>query len=293
MKIIVLFLSVILVVNIQGQTVSDIDGNVYSTIEIGSQTWMQENLKVVRYQNGDSILTTNPASVDIGQEIDPKYQWAYDGVDSLVNSYGRLYTWYAATDPRKVCPSGWHVPSDQEWDTLINFLGGINNAGSEFLDGDFSAVYAGRRHIGGSFNVLGAATFWWSSDDFHMDSYWKPALSVNGNEVQAFGNLFLNARSLGFSVRCIQDNSITSIEHIKPDHDYLIIDVVNNKVIIDPANITKPVLYIYNLQGQIVLRKEIDTGYNQFDFNHFIHGIYFAQLVGSNFTVQKKWMKIR
>ncbi len=274
----------------QAQTVSDIDGNVYNTVVIGSQTWMKENLKVVRYQNGDSILTTYPASMNIEQENNPKYQWAYDGIDSNAINYGRLYTWYATTDPRKVCPADWHIPSDQEWDSLISYLGGINNAGLEFLNGDFSAVYAGRRHIDGLFNTLDAGTYWWSSDNFFMDSYWKPALNINGNDVQVFGNLFRNARSLGFSVRCIKD---LNIGNAIPSHNYIIIDNVNNKIIINPENIAKPILYIYNLQGQMVLRKKIDYDYNQINIDHLSNTIYIVQLVGTNFTVQKKGMKIR
>ena len=275
------------------QTVSDIDGNVYNTVVIGSQTWMKENLKVVHYQNGDSILTTFPASKDIEQETNPKYQWAYDGIDSFAINYGRLYTWYAATDPRRVCPADWHLPSDQEWDTLITNLGGIYDAGVEFVNGDFSAVYAGRRHIGGLFNVLDGGTFWWSSDDFPMDSYWKPALATNDTDVEAFGNLFFNARSLGFSVRCIKDDPALNIDTAIPNHNYIIIDNVNNEILISPENITNPVLYIYNLQGQLVLSKKIEFEYNQINIDHFSNTLYIVQLVGTNFSVQKKGMKIR
>ena len=94
--------------------VTDIDGNVYKTIIIGVQTWMAENLRTKRYNNGDLIETTTPATLDINAEIIPKYQWAYSGYEDNVATYGRLYTWYTLTDSRKVCPSGWHVPSDAE-----------------------------------------------------------------------------------------------------------------------------------------------------------------------------------
>jgi uncharacterized protein (TIGR02145 family) len=107
---------------LQAQTVIDIDGNVYKTVTIGTQVWMKENLKTTKYSNGDSIGTTTPATLDITSENKPKYQWAYDGNENYVATYGRLYTWYALTDSRNVCPTGWHVPIDEEWTILTDYL---------------------------------------------------------------------------------------------------------------------------------------------------------------------------
>jgi uncharacterized protein (TIGR02145 family) len=103
-------------------TITDIDGNVYHTVTIGTQVWMAENLKVTRYRNGDVIGTTTPAMLDISNETGPKYQWAYDGDENNVDTYGRLYTWYAINDSRNICPTGWHVPTFDEWTTLGNYL---------------------------------------------------------------------------------------------------------------------------------------------------------------------------
>lgn len=103
-------------------SVADVDGNVYNTVTIGTQTWMAENLKTTKYFNGDLIGTTTPATLDISGESTPKYQWAYAGDESTVATYGRLYTWFAVTDSRSVCPTGWHVPTDAEWTTLTDYL---------------------------------------------------------------------------------------------------------------------------------------------------------------------------
>jgi uncharacterized protein (TIGR02145 family) len=97
---------------LKAQNVKDIDGNNYKTAAIGTQIWMVENLKTTRYNNGDSIGTINPITLDITTESTPKYQWAYDGNENNISTYGRLYTWFAACDIRNVCPSGWHVPTD-------------------------------------------------------------------------------------------------------------------------------------------------------------------------------------
>jgi uncharacterized protein (TIGR02145 family) len=106
----------------KAQTVKDIDGNIYKTVTIGTQVWIVENLKTTKYSNGDSIGTTTPATLDITTEKIPKYQWSYDGDERNVATYGRLYTWYAASDNRNLCPTGWHLPTDSEWTTLTDYL---------------------------------------------------------------------------------------------------------------------------------------------------------------------------
>jgi uncharacterized protein (TIGR02145 family) len=88
----------------------------------------------IKYRNGDIIGTTTPATLDISSETSPKYQWAYDGNESNVATYGRLYTWYAATDSRAVCPTGWHLPTDAEWTTLTTYLGGESVAGGKLKE---------------------------------------------------------------------------------------------------------------------------------------------------------------
>jgi uncharacterized protein (TIGR02145 family) len=97
-------------------TVTDIDGNIYSTVAIGTQCWTKENLKVTKYNNNDIIPDSSNSTwgtAAIGALTD------YVGVSGYVGTYGYLYNWYAATDSRKICPDGWHVPTDDEWTILI------------------------------------------------------------------------------------------------------------------------------------------------------------------------------
>ena len=111
----------------------------------------------------------------------PKYQWAYDGNESNVATYGRLYTWYAVTDSRNVCPTGWHVPTDAEWTTLTTFLGGENVAGGKLKETGtthwttpntgatnetgFTALPSGYRYIDGTFLTIFSMGIWWSSTE--------------------------------------------------------------------------------------------------------------------------------
>ena len=117
--------------NTKAQTISDIDGNIYNTITIGTQIWTKENLKTTRFSNGDSIATT---ALPINNDSTSIFQWAYNQDSLNIPVYGRLFTWYAVTDSRNVCPTGWHVPSEAEWLSLANFLGGDTIAGDKMKE---------------------------------------------------------------------------------------------------------------------------------------------------------------
>lgn len=212
-------------------TIKDIDNNVYTSVIIGTQEWMVENLKTTRYRNGDLIGTTTPATLDITSETTPKYQWAYEGNESNVNTNGRLYTWYAVTDPRNVCPAGWHVPTDSEWTTLTAYLtnkgygytgngddiaksiastsgwitsliaGTPGNDQTSNNSSGFTALPGGFRHCSGSFNYVGNSGFWWSSTEFSAaDACSLSMLYYNTKVTRYFGD-----KLSGFFVRCIKD----------------------------------------------------------------------------------------
>jgi len=199
------------------QTVKDIDGNVYTSVTIGTQVWMVENLKTTKYRNGDLIGTTTTATLDISLETTPKYQWAYDGNESNVNTYGRLYTWYAVTDSRNVCPAGWHVPSYDEWTTLITYLGGESVAGGKLKktgtthwespntgatnETGFAALPSGYRTNDGTYLVIGYGGYWWSSTERSSTYAFSRSMYYDYSDVSR--SFF--SKGLGFSVRCLRD----------------------------------------------------------------------------------------
>ena len=120
----ILFLIMLFSIINFGQTVTDYDGNIYNTVTIGDQVWLKENLKSLHYSDGKEI----PDVV------------SYNNSDSLAEIYGRLYTWGAAMNDsivagtQGVCPCEWHVPTDQEWSQLENYLGGSSIAGGKMKD---------------------------------------------------------------------------------------------------------------------------------------------------------------
>ena len=163
-------------------TVTDFDGNVYNTITIGSQVWTVQNLKTTHYRNGTTIpnVTDNTAwaALSTGAYCN------YNNDVANVAIYGRLYNWYAATDANNIAPAGWHLPSYTEYETLINYLGGLNiaggkakeaglehwlspNAGADNSSG-FTALPAGSRYYlyngpTSAFLHLGYSDAWWTS----------------------------------------------------------------------------------------------------------------------------------
>jgi uncharacterized protein (TIGR02145 family) len=200
-------------------TVTDIDGNVYHTIAIGTQIWMVENLKTTRYRNGDFIPTTTPSTFNISNETSPKYQWAYFGNNSNIATYGRLYTWASVVDIRNISPIGWHVPTDAEWTTLTTNLGGESIAGGKLKENgtihwhspntgatnekSFTALPSGFRNPDGWYNSIGFNCSWWSSTESESDTVSAYLRTILFNDSIIFRPMCW--RLHGFSVRCIKD----------------------------------------------------------------------------------------
>jgi len=113
-------------------TVTDIDGNIYKTVKIGTQWWMAENLKVTKYRNGN--LIPNVTNMTQWDNLTTGAYCTYNHDATNVTNYGRLYNWYAANDSRNIAPAGWHVPSDVELTTLITNLGGEDFAGGKMKE---------------------------------------------------------------------------------------------------------------------------------------------------------------
>ncbi len=197
------------------ESVLDIEGNKYKIITIGNQTWMAENLKSTKYNNGDIIGTTTSPILNISGESTPKYQWAYNGNDDNVSTYGRLYTWYVVVDSRSICPTGWHVPTDDEWKTLVDFIGGESLGGSKLKEigtthwltpnsgatdeFNFTALPAGSRMGDGTFKYIGEYGGWWSSSEEY--NAWHRSVYYAGYNISRDFII----RHVGSSVRCIKN----------------------------------------------------------------------------------------
>jgi uncharacterized protein (TIGR02145 family) len=194
---------------------TDKDGNIYHTVTIGTQTWMVENLKTTKFNDGSAItLVTDDAAW--ASLTTPGYCWK-DNNEDYKNSYGALYNWYSI-NTGKLCPKGWHVPSDEEWTTLVNFLGGKNVAlgklkesGTTHWQGPndatnesgFTALPGGTRFCipyGTSIEV-GFCGVWWSATSYNASNAWHLYIEYDMDHIVRD---YYNKKD-GLSVRCLKD----------------------------------------------------------------------------------------
>ncbi|HOZ13547.1 MAG TPA: fibrobacter succinogenes major paralogous domain-containing protein [Tenuifilaceae bacterium] len=201
-----------------GNTVTDIDGNIYNTITIGNQVWLKENLKTTKFQDGTDIANITDGT-EWANMTTPAFSW-YNNDISYKNPYGALYNWYALSNNKGVCPTGWRAPSDEDWDILASFLGGSSIAGSKLKEAGtlhwnspnlysnnesgFTAIPTGYRDgFSGIFNSFGEEALLWStSQPFDL---WKSMVYLtNGNE-ELLKTTYL--KPYGLSIRCIKSNT--------------------------------------------------------------------------------------
>lgn len=212
-----------------GETLTDIDGNVYQTVKIGSQTWMKENLAVIHYRNGDPVL--NIINDSLWVTSDSGAYCNFNNDESYIKTYGRLYNWYAVNDTRMLSPAGWHIPTDEEWKQLEIFLGltheqadsidcfrGTTEGGKMKEPGNlhwrdpnsgatnssgFSSLPGGARYVD-SFTYFTFYGFWWTATKTNFNQSIYRALSYNESRI---GRNYYGPdnRALGLSIRCVKD----------------------------------------------------------------------------------------
>jgi uncharacterized protein (TIGR02145 family) len=184
-------------------------------VKIKYQHWSAKNLNVSTFRNGEKIpeAKTKEEWIKLGNM--GQAAWCYYENDSANGiKYGKLYNWFAVNDPRGLAPEGQHIPSEEEWTVMIDYLGGLDKAGKKLKSSDgweregngtdeflFSAQPAGERHVDGEFSAMGSLTNWWSSTEKESAYAWNRHIFyfndfVNRNYVSKKG---------GFSVRCLKD----------------------------------------------------------------------------------------
>jgi uncharacterized protein (TIGR02145 family) len=201
-----------------GDKITDIEGNVYTSVTIGTQVWMVENLKTTKYNDGTAIpmVTDN---TEWSNAKAPAYCW-YNNDISNKDTYGALYNWYVG-NTGKLCPAGWHVPSYDEWSILEVFLGEDSGVGNKLKEEGtvhwnspnaeatnetgFTGLPGGHRNpqANGEFNHIRIIGYFWSSsesDEYDFDGQFRALLS----ESRGLG-AGSNVKGYGYSVRCLKD----------------------------------------------------------------------------------------
>ena len=195
-----------------------------SSVKIGEQEWMRENLNLDHFQNGDIIPEAKTAEEwkKAGNNKEPA--WCYYDNNSLNGEkYGKLYNFYAVIDPRGLAPNGWHVPTDAEWTLLTDYLSANGNEGKEGdalksksgwnddvdgQDGNGTDTYGwlglpgGARSPSGNLDFIGYYGVWWSSSQYDKNNAWTRNLNYDNDNA---GRYNVYVKENGFSVRCLRD----------------------------------------------------------------------------------------
>lgn len=189
--------------------------NTYKTVRIDVQEWMSENLNAGSFRNGDPIpeARSDEEWRKAGQEGKPAWCY-YENKIENGGKYGKLYNWYAVTDPRGLAPAGWHISSDAEWRNTTDFLGGEDAAGTKMKSGSgwtddgngtnesgFAALPAGCRDLNGKFGYIDKVGYWWTSTEYDTSLAWYRCIDRSPYYVYRTNYYKQN----GLSIRCIRD----------------------------------------------------------------------------------------
>lgn len=218
--------------NLTYSTVTDIEGNVYHTITIGSQTWMAENLRVTKYRNGEAIQNETDNTKWKALKTGAYCNYNNNTEPNSNAKFGRLYNFFAVTDKRNLAPTGWHIATVAEWKTLENYLAtnlGLSNSIAQALSttidweesttngaigcldlntytsvnnsSGFSALPTGIRSDNGSFGYVKVFCAWWTTTQNIDATSWFRSLNYYGTTLSSnFYNIHY-----GLSVRCLKD----------------------------------------------------------------------------------------
>ncbi len=288
-----------LAMSIQAQTVTDLDGNVYNAVIIGDQVWLKENLRVSHFNNGDVI--PNVSGISAWLALSTGACCNYENNAGLVETYGRLYNWFAVNDSRNICPAGWHVATDGEWTVLTDLLGGEAVAGGKLKETgtlhwpspntgatnevDFTALGGGYRSNAATYIGFGGIGSWWCSTESSSVNVWARGVFNDAINVDR-GDYY--EKVMGFSVRCIKDESTGLRENTmnktltyfpNPAKDKIFLKNTDNQVVR---------VKIFNFLGECVWQETLTDTNTEMNINSLVSGLYIIELSSRNSTIQHK-----
>ena len=272
--------------NLCAQTVTDADGNIYSTVTIGNQVWMGENLRTTKFSNNDPIaMVLDSAQWPVQAAAAYCY---YNNDSSFVNPYGNLYNWYTVNDARNVCPTGYHVPTAAEWADMVSFLGVETVAGGKLKEqgflrwlspntdaynsSNFSALPSGwRANNNGVYENLGYMCYLWASTLQTADDADIILLGHDSPACYASNSVKLT----GLPIRCLQNSGTTGINELRTNNIELYPnpadDIINLKISDLKSDLN---FVIYDALGRIVNSGIINAETTSLDISNLATGFY-------------------
>jgi uncharacterized protein (TIGR02145 family) len=307
------FSFIIGLIKVQAQTVTDIVGNVYFTITIGTQVWMKENLKATKYNDGIAII--NITDNGIWYALTTGAYCDYNNTPANSTTNGRLYNWYAVDNNaltkvvsnggKNVCPTGWHVPTDAEWTTLENYLiangynwdgttagnkiaksmastsgwtafaslGTVGNDQASNNNSGFTALPSGYRTNSGVYGDVGSYGDWWSSSENSTSDAYFRLMYYNYSNVNRAGSPKRN----GLSVRCLSDQLATDITNPSASVIEIYPNPVSGILNIDNKGENSETVSIINSQSTLLIKVKSITPIQRLDFSKYLPGLYFLE----------------
>ena len=288
--------------NLTAQTVTDYDGNVYTTVAIGNQQWLVENLKVTHYRNGDPV----PLVTDGGTWINlttGAYCWFNNNIENKA-TYGALYNWFTTIDERKIAPTGCHVPTEAEWAELIEYLGGREIAGGKMKEtgtahwlapntgatnsSGFTGLPGGVRIVQG-FAGMELVGDWWSCT-------YDAGEIANAQSLNYQDTILYDADGpcvYGYSIRCLKNPGI-GIYDLDDQNDLIIYpNPSNNFIKIEyPSFLAEIIVSVYDLSGKTMIQRNVSKNNNEINIESLPKGFYFLRITDSVRISQKKIIKL-
>jgi uncharacterized protein (TIGR02145 family) len=329
MKKMILLFAALAFLSIENQaqtTVSDINGNIYNTVAIGSQLWMKENLKATKYNDGAAIIYPGTTNTSWANNTTGAYAWYQNDSATYSGIYGALYNWYAVSSTtnggKNLCPSGWHVPTHNDWTTLeraictsatcaTDFPFDISTGGYRGTDeggklketgfthwnspnsgatnsSTFNALGGSKREGSGTFTTaIGDYGLWWTNTAFDNSYSWCRILNNNHADVSRVHGW---PNSYGLSVRCVCDTLLSSIQEIRIENQIQIYpNPVNNNLTIE--TLQKSEIEILNIEGQIIKSIYTNDKATTIDISTLAGGMYFLKVKTEKGFVVKKFVK--
>jgi uncharacterized protein (TIGR02145 family) len=319
------------------EIVTDIDGNQYNTVQIGEQVWLKENLKVTRYNNGDQIMEMlNPEywlwQADFNTTTNPfgygtPGHCYYNNDTMFLNRYGRLYNWFVAGDNRNVCPTGWKVPSYNDYYEMFSYIDsttldlleysqyyindGVMNdkSGKKFSSNlywdqgyggnnqtGFTALPNGERsHYSWTFTLEntkylyeGVMAYFWTKDTVSWDM--DGGFGVRSKSIHIIGDyirMYPSGRSNGYGIRCIKDSSNGFYEEIKVEPSIYPNPTNENVTFVSDDSFSGQTYEVYEINGQLIRSGEISSTQQIINISDQPTGVYMMRVKDKVFKIVK------
>ena len=286
-----------------GSGVTDIDGNSYQTVIINGQEWMSENLRTSKYANGDPI----PNVTNSNQWINlTSGAWShYNNNSQLENPYGKHYNWFAAADPRNVCPTGWHVPDYQEWGFLLWLLGGDLAGGKLKSTGTIESGTGlwNQPNLGadnssglnilpagllqdGVWELMGGWTGLWTSTIEVVENLSTEMYFVELNNLNANVEIYLTDGYNGLSIRCLKNNISSEINENSMDDFSIYPNPTTNSITIKGEKNMNQSFQIFDQMGREVFKGKLNGITTEVNLSILSKGIYTLKIEGNYKPVQ-------